>query len=100
MSQHRIKYPLGPAVCPVCSKEFNRLRWFTQYCSSACRKAWSASKPVRQAQNLSDRLLDEARDRIAELEQDVSTLKARIAIAANRGQAKPFKYDDEDQSAG
>ena len=96
MTKHRIKYPLGEAICPVCSCKFDRLRWFTQYCSARCRKAWSASKAYRQAQNLSDRSseVEDLRSEVSRLEAENKMLRQRLS---GSGPVAPFKYDDENQ---
>ena len=96
MAKLRIKYPIGPAQCPICGNEFNRLRWWTVYCSANCRRLNHAMKAMKHPINASDASCNRCakiEDRIAQLEKENNLLRLRL-----QGAGPAFKYDDEDQT--
>ena len=96
MAKLKIRYPLGEAVCPVCSNVFNRKRWWGQYCSRNCKRLAGALKALQMPQNgtAPSCQCDELREEVQRLAAENKMLRQRLA---GSGPVAPFKYDDENQ---
>ena len=93
MAKLKIRYPLGEAICPVCSNVFNRLRWWAIYCSPNCRRLDHAARALHRPVNASDASCAgcvKLEERIRDLERENAALRSRLtgqASARLTGQA-------------
>ena len=89
----KIRYPIGPAECPFCGKEFNRNKALRVFCSPRCRLASHLAKPLLDQMKRITHELDKAKAEVESLRKENLALKAKLMGAGYR-----FTYDGEDQS--